>query len=122
MRVSSAGGSTNLDASLNTFVNMTFSTTASNRYMIYNTGTISASNTYTGNTVANLTNSLNTIGSFFGIAHAAGESTGSLTMSNNTFTNNILTGTTGNVQLMSSSGAINNVISINSNTVANYSS
>lgn len=121
--VYNAGASASVDASANTFTNMVFATTASNRYMLYNTGVISASTTFTNNIVSNLTNSLNTTGVFYGINNAVGAAaTASLTISNNTLTANNLSATSGGVQLISSVGTINNTITITNNLVSNYTS
>jgi hypothetical protein len=115
-----AASSTYLNISANTFTAIDTRATTGTNYLIYNTGAVTGSITFTNNLISGCTNSASTSGVYFGIYNNA-VSSAVLNMSNNTFTNVISYASTGATQFIYNSSATSNSITISNNTVGSCS-
>lgn len=113
----------NLTVDNNLFSNLVSSASSGTRYLIYNNGGIANVASMSSNTIINCTHSISLGGAQYGIYNNSNSSGNGLTLSNNTFTNNVTTSGSGNVYAMVNAGALSSTITnvtFSNNLVANY--
>ncbi|PBQ33135.1 hypothetical protein CNR22_15550 [Sphingobacteriaceae bacterium] len=104
----SAITSGSLSISGNSITSLNVSSTVSARYMVFSGGAFLSRADLSNNVFSNVSSTLNTTGSFFGINNGA-QSQGSISISNNTFDSHKLSATSAVCQLLYNSGTVNSI-------------
>ncbi|HQQ95071.1 MAG TPA: T9SS type A sorting domain-containing protein [Bacteroidia bacterium] len=114
------GNAGNLSILNNTINAMNWNSVSADRYLIANTCFVSGTSLIQQNQLSSFSSTANTTASFYGIYNAAAASSAGLFVLNNRISDLQLNASSGAIQLISSSGALNGGVTMSSNSLQNF--
>lgn len=104
----------------NSITNVGWNSTSSNRFLISNSAQVSTLNRIFSNKISNISGTSNTTGNFYGIQNAVPASAAQLSICANEFDDLQFSSSSGDVQLINSSGTQSGGVQVSQNSIQNF--